>query len=99
MYSLYSNRHKIVAQDSEIAAASDADSPQRWQMAFYQPDQVQWTWFQGGKITPDPHNVATMLRILHPEIRERIGGRFAVIQFDDRINSDSVEKSEERLRN
>lgn len=56
------------------------------QMGFVIPKDVT-----AGRI-PEPANA-------NVRIRKRIGGRFAVVRFDGRMNSESVAKAEQELRN
>lgn len=74
-----------VAMTTPVFMQPDADE-MAGQMGFVIPRQV------AEEQIPEPseNNV---------EIRERIGGRFAVIQFDGRINSNSLAEAEKRLRN
>ena len=79
-----------------ISGANDAN--QKVAMTtpvFMQPDEGEMGFVIPSKIADDQIPVPSGDRV---EIRERDGGRFAVIRFTGRLNSDTFAASEERLR-
>ena len=73
-----------VAMTTPVFMEPEADDTQG-QMGFVIPKKVT------EQRIPEPSNE-------NVQIRKRVGGRFAVIRFAGRMNSESVAKAEEKLR-
>ena len=77
------DRQKVSMTTPVFMESDDSDTP--GQMGFVIPKKVM------EQHIPEPSSEKVQLR-------KRVGGRFAVIRFDGRLNSNSVAESEEKLR-